>query len=531
VSETVLDTRDLSMRFGGVQAVNNVNFSLADRELRCLIGPNGAGKSTFFKCLTGQIRLDHSHGRVFIRGQDVTGWRAYEIVRLGVGIKTQVPSVMNGLTVEENLWLSARRVSGREQTQAAVAEVLQRMSLEPIARRLVGELAHGQRQLVEIGLVLAQGPWLLLLDEPAAGITGAEADQLVRIIHEVNQKATVVVVDHDMQFVRMLGGRVTVMHQGAVLREGPVDDVLADAKVREVYIGSRAKVSERATDAGAAIPAADDDVADGRAASDVVLEVAGLRAGYGHVPVLHGVNLQLHAGEAIGIVGHNGVGKTTLMKTLVGLVRTNAGRIAIDGIDVTRMKAHERSRLGVAYVPQGRGILPGLTALENLRLAWTPDSGDTEPAAVERVTARCRAWRRSSTARAARSPAASSRSSRSAARSSPRRGCCCSTSRRKASSRRSCRRSARSSSPCASATGSRSSSSSRTSISSSTSPTASSSWSAGGSSARSTREPRRLAAWRSCSAWARCGCRARTPVARARRRAPPPLRCARRCDR
>ena len=241
MSETVLDTRDLSMRFGGVQAVNNVNFSLRDRELRCLIGPNGAGKSTFFKCLTGQIRLDPSHGRVFIRGQDVSGWRAYEIVRLGVGIKTQVPSVMHGLTVEENLWLSARRVSGREQTQAAVAEVLAQMSLEPIARRLVGELAHGQRQLVEIGLVLAQGPWLLLLDEPAAGITGAEADQLVRIIHEVNRKATVVVVDHDMQFVRMLGGRVTVMHQGAVLREGPVDDVLADAKVREVYIGSRAK--------------------------------------------------------------------------------------------------------------------------------------------------------------------------------------------------------------------------------------------------------------------------------------------------
>jgi branched-chain amino acid transport system ATP-binding protein len=115
------------------------------------------------------------------------------------------------------------------------------MVLEPIARRFVGELAHGQRQLVEIGLVLAQRPWLLLLDEPAAGITGAEADQLVRIIHEVNRKTTVVVVDHDMQFVRMLGGRVTVLHQGAILREGPVDEVLADARVREVYIGSRAR--------------------------------------------------------------------------------------------------------------------------------------------------------------------------------------------------------------------------------------------------------------------------------------------------
>ena len=120
-------------------------------------------------------------------------------------------------------------------------------------------------------------------------------------------------------------------------------------------------------------------------AGDVVLDVAGLRAAYGHVPVLHGIDFQLKAGEAVGIVGHNGVGKTTFMKALIGLVPTTAGRISIDGIDVTRMKAHDRSRLGIGYVPQGRGILPGLTTLENLRLAWTPDSGDTEPAAIERV--------------------------------------------------------------------------------------------------------------------------------------------------
>ncbi len=241
MSETVVETRDLSVRFGGVHAVNNVNFSLKDRELRCLIGPNGAGKSTFIKCLTGQVQVGHNNGRVLIRGQDVTGWRPYDIVRLGVGIKTQTPSVMNGLTVEENLWLSARRVHSRERVREVVQEVIAQVSLEGIARRQLGELAHGQRQLVEIGMVLAQRPWLILLDEPAAGITHAEADRLVEIIHEVNQKATVIVVDHDMQFVRALGGRVTVLHQGAVLREGPVDEVLADQKVREVYIGSRAK--------------------------------------------------------------------------------------------------------------------------------------------------------------------------------------------------------------------------------------------------------------------------------------------------
>jgi ABC-type uncharacterized transport system ATPase subunit len=148
---------------------------------------------------------------------------------------------MNGLSVEENLWLSARRVVSRDAVAGVVADVIEQMSLGGIARRLVGELAHGQRQLVEIGLVLAQKPWLLLLDEPAAGITGAETEALVRTIQRVNQTATMVVVDHDMEFVRMLGARVTVLHQGAVLREGPVDDVLSDALVREVYIGSRAK--------------------------------------------------------------------------------------------------------------------------------------------------------------------------------------------------------------------------------------------------------------------------------------------------
>ena len=241
MSEPVVETRDLSMRFGGVLAVNNVNLTLRERELRCLIGPNGAGKSTLFKCLTGQLTLNHSHGRVFIRGQDVTGWRPHEIVRLGVGIKTQVPSVMNGLTVWENIWLAAKRVHGRERSANEVDHVITELELGASARRRVGELAHGQRQIVELGLVLVQKPWLVLLDEPAAGITGAETEKLIALIQRINQTATVVVVDHDMHFVKRLGGSVTVLHQGAVLMEGAVDAVLRDARVREVYIGNRAK--------------------------------------------------------------------------------------------------------------------------------------------------------------------------------------------------------------------------------------------------------------------------------------------------
>jgi branched-chain amino acid transport system ATP-binding protein len=240
MSEPVVETRDLSMRFGGVVAVNHVSFTLRERELRCLIGPHGAGKSTFFKCLTGQLDPGRDGGRVLVRGQDVTGWRPYRIVRLGVGIKTQVPSVMNGLTVLENLWLSARRIHGTAGADGAVEEVVGELDLAPIARRGVGELGHGQRQMVELGMVLAQRPWLVLLDEPAAGLTGAELERLVGAIRRINQTAAVVVVDHDMHFVRMLDSLVTVFHQGAILIEGPADAVLSDAKVREVYIGSRA---------------------------------------------------------------------------------------------------------------------------------------------------------------------------------------------------------------------------------------------------------------------------------------------------
>jgi branched-chain amino acid transport system ATP-binding protein len=240
MSDAVVETIDLTMRFGGVTAVDRVSFALKERELRCLIGPNGAGKSTFFKCLTGQYRLSSANGRVLIRGADVVGLRPHEIVRMGVGIKTQVPSVMNGLTVSENLWLAARRTHGWARCAAEVQRVIDEVGLAEIARRTVGELAHGQRQMVEIGIVLAQEPWLVLLDEPAAGITGAEVERLVRLIHAINQKASVIVVDHDMEFVRMLGARITVFHQGAVLTEGAPQTVLSDARVREVYIGNRA---------------------------------------------------------------------------------------------------------------------------------------------------------------------------------------------------------------------------------------------------------------------------------------------------
>ena len=240
MSEPVVETHELMVRYGGLLAVDHVNFMLRERELRCLIGPNGAGKSTFFKSVTGQIRAATTSGRVLIRGHDVTDWPTHRIVRLGIGIKTQVPSVMNGLTVVENLWLSARRTAGHDGADAAVEEVVADLGLGDIALRPVGELAHGQRQLVEIGIVLANKPWLVLLDEPAAGLTNVETERLIAIIRRINQTATLIVVDHDMHFVRTLDFFITVFHQGAILVEGRAEKVLTDPSVREVYLGNRA---------------------------------------------------------------------------------------------------------------------------------------------------------------------------------------------------------------------------------------------------------------------------------------------------
>ena len=226
------------MRFGGVTAVSAVNLTLQESELRCLIGPNGAGKSTFFKVLTGQLRP--SEGTIRLRGQDVTGANPHEIARLGVGIKTQVPNVFNGLSVRENVFIGAARLHSPKQARAIVEKTLARLQLDGIAERTVGQLAHGQRQWVEIATVLAQEPQLILLDEPAAGMNHAEVLRTADLIREINRTQALVVVEHDMQFIRMIATTVTVFNQGAVLIEDEVGRVLADQRVRDVYLGKQA---------------------------------------------------------------------------------------------------------------------------------------------------------------------------------------------------------------------------------------------------------------------------------------------------
>jgi branched-chain amino acid transport system ATP-binding protein len=237
MAETVLETSGLTKRFGGVVASDNVNFNLKARELRCLIGPNGAGKSTFFKCITGLHTP--SEGQVYMRGQETTGWHPHEIASLGVGIKTQVPNVMDGLSAFENIWMAARRFMNSNQASQKAHEVIERLALGSIAKADLGRLAHGERQRVELGLVAVADPWLILLDEPAAGMTAEDVDRMTAIIHEITRTAAVVIVEHDMQFIRSIASTVTVFHRGAVLMEDHVDKVMSDPIVRNVYLGKK----------------------------------------------------------------------------------------------------------------------------------------------------------------------------------------------------------------------------------------------------------------------------------------------------
>ena len=243
----LLETRGLTMRFGGVTAVAGADFTLAVGELRCLIGPNGAGKSTFFKCLTGQ--LHPTDGEILFDGASLVGEDPHAIARRGISIKTQVPSLFDGLSVAENLRIAAARTRNRADTRAAVDEIVQLIGLAERAGSVAGQLPHGQRQWLELGLVLACDPRLMLLDEPTAGMTKQEVARTAEIIREIGRDRAMIVVEHDMQFIQMIAHRVTVFHQGRILAEDTMDNILADVQVRDVYLGKQAGAGRERDDA------------------------------------------------------------------------------------------------------------------------------------------------------------------------------------------------------------------------------------------------------------------------------------------
>src|ERR1700730_8475560 len=235
----------VNVSFDGFRALNNLSLAIEPGEMRAIIGPNGAGKTTMMDVVTGKTRPDG--GDVYFDGSvDLTSLDETEIAQLGIGRKFQKPTVFKSHSVEDNLRLALKadrrvrktllwRESAEERRR--IDRLLETIRLGSARDRLAGDLSHGQKQWLEIGMLLAQEPKLLLVDEPVAGMTDAETHQTAELLKEINRERTVIVVEHDMAFVRDLGVRVTVLHEGSVLAEGSIDQVSANDRVIEVYLG------------------------------------------------------------------------------------------------------------------------------------------------------------------------------------------------------------------------------------------------------------------------------------------------------
>jgi urea transport system ATP-binding protein len=244
----ILTAEGVTKSFDGFKAINDLNFYLDKGELRTIIGPNGAGKSTFLDLITGRTRPDE--GQIEFKDTPVTKKSEYQIYRMGIGRKFQTPSIYSDHTVYENILLGVKgsrgvwsaifgRVTPAQNDR--IFEVLAIINLKDKAQVRAGALAHGQKQWLEIGMLIAQDPELMLVDEPAAGMTDEETARTGELLLSLAGKHTIIVIEHDMVFVRQLASKVTVLHQGSVLCEGSLDQVQNDERVIEVYLGRKKK--------------------------------------------------------------------------------------------------------------------------------------------------------------------------------------------------------------------------------------------------------------------------------------------------
>lgn len=249
----ILEIENLTVSFDGFKALNNLNFSMETGELRVIIGPNGAGKTTFLDVITGKVKP--TLGRVLFKGRNLRSYSEHQIARMGIGRKFQTPRVYLNLTPRENLELSSNRHKNVISTlfktsptseRNTVAGLLETIGLIAKADIPAQYLSHGEKQWLEIGMLVAQSPDLLLVDEPVAGLTDEETELTGSLLLSLAESHSIIVIEHDMEFVRQIARKVTVLHEGSVLCEGSIDEVQNDPQVIEVYLGKPATEHEAA---------------------------------------------------------------------------------------------------------------------------------------------------------------------------------------------------------------------------------------------------------------------------------------------
>ncbi len=421
---SLLRVEGLHKSFGGVQAVQGVSFELAAGELLALIGPNGAGKSTCFNMLGGQLAPDG--GRVLLAGQDITGLPPRAIWRLGVGRTFQIAQTFASFTVLQNVQqaLLSRdrrgwgwwRPAQRHRVPDALA-LLAQVGMQDQAQRPCSELAYGDVKRVELAMALAHAPRLLLMDEPTAGMAPAERLALMQLVARIARERAmgVLFTEHSMDVVFGQADRVAVLVRGQLLAEGPPEAMRQDARVQAAYLGagleeglqdgvdvagphpsplpegegekpappvalaplglrSAAPVAPMCnwTDRRAQRLAAAPGRGEGLPKSTPLLAVEHLHAWYGAAHILHGVSLTVGRGEVVALMGRNGAGKSTTLKSIAGLLARTEGQVRLQGRAIHGLPAHQIARLGLGYVPEDRRIFTDLTVLQNLEVGRQP---------------------------------------------------------------------------------------------------------------------------------------------------------------
>ena len=385
MAPAALTVREVSVRFGGLQALDAVDLSVAAGEVHGLIGPNGAGKTTLFNVITGLQRPNQ--GTVILGQHDVTTAKPHVRARLGLGRTFQRLELFGSLSARENVQMAAevqRHKLAGGRTPAEEAEFqLERMGIAHIADEPTDSLPTGLARLVELARTLATSPDVLLLDEPSSGLNAVETHALGQVLTTLAKAGMgVLLVEHDMTLVMGICARVDVLDYGQVISRGDPETVRADPLVQAAYLGAETKTAAAPTSPSSSGPGAKTPDAPN------ALSIHEVRAGYGRIEVLHGISLDVAKGSALALLGPNGAGKSTLLKVISGQLTPTSGTVEINGARLGRGSAEQLARSGVCMIPEGRSIFPNLTVTENL-LMYTfrrpgLKSADIETRAFER---------------------------------------------------------------------------------------------------------------------------------------------------